>query len=122
MWTKKNNNSMEKDKQSTEERRQELIEKVRKLKTYVGGIPSQIVHSNTSFKVRRGWFQSILLDLDWLLRAEKDLISEEAHREFSGDIEKLSNLSEELTTRLTTQADIDFGDTILDKILEELGK
>jgi|GEM_PF-3746512 len=47
---------MGKDKQSTEERRQELIEKVRKLQTYVGGIPSQIVHSNTSFKVRRGWF------------------------------------------------------------------
>gem|GEM_PF-5841050 len=58
--------------------------------------------------------------MDWILRAEKDLISEEAHGKLSSDLEKLINLSEELTTRLTTQADIDFGDAILDKMLKEL--
>jgi len=50
-----------------EERKQEIIDQLEVLRAYMGGVPTEIVHSNTRFKVRRGWFQSILFDMDGVL-------------------------------------------------------
>ena len=105
-----------------EERKQEIIDQLEVLRAYIGeGVPTEIVHSNTRFKVRRGWFQSILFDMDWLLsRDGRDLISDQFYQELSEDFSKLEQISEQLEGRLTTQEDIDLGDSMIDKMTTEL--
>jgi len=104
-----------------EERKQEIIDQLEVLRAYMGGVPTEIVHSNTRFKVRRGWFQSILFDMDWLLfRDGRDLISDRFYQELLEDFSKLGQISKQLEGRLTTQEDIDLGDSMIDKMIAEL--
>jgi len=118
---------MEGEPQSQENLKQDIVARLHFLMTqYIDGIPNDIKHStsgDSGWKVQKLWFQGIVGELDDILRKSDDgkvIISRTL-------LEKIEAYVNSLTTsgfhqRLTTQADINRAQEIINEVIAELEK
>lgn len=79
--------------------------------TYSDVIPTTIVHSNTKYKCRVGWFQSIFAKTSTLVR--RKMVSSEL-------VEKINSFQTTMSVmgdRLTTEKDISWGNSLLTDLI-----
>ena len=100
-----------------ENKKKSIIKLLEKLKAYSDEIPDRIIHSDTPYyKVRKGWWQSLEFAIYEIERI--DLISQST----AEMIEKFRTeyCTQKFVARLTTKEDIDFANSLIDKLLKSL--
>ncbi len=79
-------------------------------------IPSEIIHDNGNFKVRKNWWVALVGTLYYL--AEDKKIPEELVKEVKKFNRKFSGISNNFGKRPTTAEDIAEANALIDKVLE----
>ncbi len=118
---------MEREPSSPERVKQELVMRLRRLKSdWKDGIPDEIKHStspDSGWKVQNAWFQVVGGEMANIIMQQhhgEQLISQELFDEIFAYHDRLTGDESPVKQGLTRQEDIDEAESMIDKLLTEL--